>query len=81
MNKDRAATFVNGVIAGAGIILSFMGIVYLRSIGPLEGIMGLSTTETRIAIFIGIIVSAIAILCEVYKKKEKAKINDAEQKF
>jgi len=74
-------SFLNGVIAGAGIALSIMSIVFLRMTGPLEGKMGFTTTEIRIAIFLGFIVFTVSLLYEVYRKKDGDKQSRIEDKF
>jgi len=64
------SSFVNGVIAGAGAVLALMSAAFLQFVGPLENIQGVTTTEIRIAIFLGGIVCAVAIGYEFYSKKE-----------
>jgi len=68
--KDTAS-FVNGLIAGAGAVLALMSVAFLQYVGPLENVQGVSTTELRIAILLGGLVCAIAIGYEFYSKKEK----------
>ena len=65
-------SFVNGLIAGAGVVLAFMSYGFLLFIAPLENIQGVTTTELRIAIFLGGLVTAVAIAYEFYSKKETA---------
>ena len=67
--------FINGIIAGAGLSLAIMSIAFLQIIGPLEGKMGFSTTEIRVAIFLGFIVFTVSLLYEVYRKKNNDKQN------
>jgi len=71
MQDGLELSFVNGVIAGAGVSLAIMSIAFLRMTGPLEGKMGFTTTEIRVAIFLGFIVFTIALLYEIYRKKTK----------
>jgi len=78
---DSKSSFINGVIAGAGIALSVMSIAFLQMTGPLEGKMGFTTTETRIAIFLGFLVFTISLLYEIYRKKDIGKENRIEDKF
>jgi len=61
---------VNGLIAGAGAVLAIMSVAFLWILGPLEGTMGLATTEIRVGILLGGIVCAAAIVYEFYRKKE-----------
>ena len=68
--KDTAS-FVNGLIAGAGAVLALMSVAFLQYVGPLENVQGVSTTEIRVAILLGGIVCAAAIGYEFYSKKEK----------
>jgi len=63
-------SFVNGLIAGAGVALALMSYGFLQYISPLENIQGVSSTEIRIAIFLGGLVAAVAIAYEFYSKKE-----------
>ena len=73
MNSDKIATFLNGLIAGAGAVLAIMSFGFLQFVGPLENIRGVTTTELRIAILLGGIVCAVAIGYEFYQKKETTK--------
>jgi len=73
--SDYVITFVNGFIAGAGIILAIMSFVFLSIIGPEEGIEGITTTEVRFAIFAGVASCAVAIGYEYYRKKG---VNDSQ---
>jgi len=73
MNSDKIATFVNGIIAGAGAVLAFMSYGFLLYVSPLENIQGVTTTELRIAILLGGIVCAVAVGYEFYSKKDKPK--------
>ncbi len=65
-------SFVNGLIAGAGVALALMSYGFLQYVSPLENIQGVSTTEIRVAIFLGGLVTAVAIAYEFYSKKETA---------
>ena len=64
------SSFVNGLIAGAGAVLALMSVAYLRIVTPLEGVMGVSSTDIRVAIFLGGIVCAVAVAYEYYGKKQ-----------
>ena len=68
--SDSLLSFINGIIAGAGAVLALMSAAFLQFIGPLENIQGVTTTEIRVAIFLGGIVCAVAIGYEFYRKKE-----------
>ena len=65
------SSFVNGIIAGAGAVLVIMSVAFLQMTSPLEGVMGFTTTEIRVAILLGAIVCAVAVGYEFYSKKEK----------
>lgn len=80
MNLEKHLSFLNGLIAGAGITLSIMSIAFLKMTGPLEGKMGFTTTEIRIAVFLGFIVFTVSILYEIYRKKDN-KQNLIEDEF
>jgi len=73
MNSDKIASFVNGIIAGAGAVLAFMSYGFLHYVSPLENIQGVTTTELRVAILLGGIVCAVAVGYEFYSKKDKPK--------
>ena len=70
MEQKSKYSFVNGLIAGAGIVLGFMSYGYLQFIAPIENLQGVSSTEIRVAIMLGGIVAAAAIGYEFYTKKE-----------
>ena len=67
---DSISSFVNGLIAGAGVVLALMSYGFLQFVKPLENIQGVTTTELRIAILLGGIVCAAAVGYEFYRKKE-----------
>ena len=69
------SSFVNGLIAGAGIVLALMSFGFLQYIAPVENQQGISSTEIRVAIMLGGIVTAVAIGYEFYSKKEEKKQN------
>ena len=78
--SDSISSFVNGILAGAGAVLAFMSVAFLQFISPLENIQGVTTTEVRVAIFLGGIVCAVAVGYEFYGKKEtKKKIQEKDQ--
>lgn len=78
MISESRYSFMIGVIAGTGIALSIMAIAFLQMTEPLEGKMGFTTMEIRIAIFLGFIVFITALLYEIYRKKDEnqTKITD-----
>ena len=76
MEQKSKLSFINGLIAGAGIALALMSYAMLQYLAPLEGIQGLTTTETRVAILLGGIVAAVAIGYEFYFKNETKKDDD-----
>ena len=73
MNSESKLSFMNGLIAGAGISLAIMSIAFLIMTSPLEGKMGFSTTEIRVAIFLGFVVFTVTVLYEIYRKKDNYK--------
>jgi len=73
MSSDSKLSFVNGLIAGAGIVLALMSYGFLQFVGAMENIQGVTTTELRVAILLGGIVSAVAIGYEFYNKKKSVK--------
>lgn len=68
------SSFVNGLIAGAGIALTLMSIGFLYYIAPIENQQGVSSTEIRVAIMLGGIVAAASIGYEFYSRKEEKKL-------
>ena len=81
MGFESKWSFLNGTIAGIGIALSVMSIAFLQMVGPLEGKMGFTTTEIRVAIFLGFIVFTASLLYEMYRKKNNDKQNRIEDEF
>jgi len=73
MPSNSLSSFVNGLIAGSGAVLAIMSVGYLQMLGPLEGTMGLTTTEIRVGIILGGLVCAAAIGYEFYNRKETKK--------
>lgn len=69
--SDSISSFVNGVIAGAGIVLALMSYGFLQFVEPLENVQGVTTTELRVAILLGGLVCAVAVGYEFYSKKQK----------
>jgi len=67
--SNSISSFVNGVIAGAGAVLAIMSSALLVLYAPLELSKALTTTELRVAIFLGAIVFAVAVAYEFYSKK------------
>ena len=74
--SDSMLSFINGVIAGAGAVLALMSVAFLQFVAPLENIQGVTTTEIRVAIFLGGIVCAVAIGYEFYSKKETKSLSE-----
>ena len=68
--SDSPSSFVNGLLAGAGAVLALMSVAFVQMTAPLEGVMGFTSTEIRVAILLGGIVCAVAIGYEFYRKKE-----------
>jgi len=81
MSSESKLSFLNGLIAGAGAVLAFMSYGLLQFLAGMENIQGITTTELRVAIFLGAIVSAVAVGYEFYKKKKpvKEKIEETEK--
>ena len=75
------SSFINGVIAGTGITLTIMAMRFLQITEPLEGKSGVTTTEIRIAIFLGFIVFTISLLYEIYRKKDNDGQSRIEDEF
>ena len=71
MNIESKMSFINGLLAGAGISLSLMAYGFLHFTSGLENIGGVTTTEIRVAILLGGIVAAVSIGYEFYTKKDK----------
>jgi len=82
MSSESNLSFINGLIAGAGVVLALMSYGFLQFVGALENIQGVTTTELRVAIMLGGIVSAVAIGYEFYNKKKpvKEQIENTEKK-
>ncbi len=72
--SDSLLSFINGIIAGAGAVLALMSTAFLQFVSPLENVQGVTTTEIRVAIFLGGIVCAVAIGYEFYSKREPKSI-------
>ena len=68
--SDSMLSFVNGIIAGAAAVLALMSVAFVYMVAPLEGVMGFTSTEIRVAILLGGIVCATAVGYEFYRKKE-----------
>ena len=68
MGSESKSSFINGMIASAGLTLSIMSIAFLQMMGHLEGKIGFTTTEIRVAIFLGFLVFIISLLYERYRK-------------
>ena len=67
--NSSISSFVNGAIAGAGAVLAIMSSALLVLYAPLELSKAITTTELRVAIFLGAIVFAVAVAYEFYNKK------------
>ena len=73
------SSFVNGLIAGAGIALAVMSVGFLYYIAPIENQQGVSSTEIRVAIMLGGLVAAVSIGYEYYLNKNKSKSTDPDK--
>ena len=71
-----SSSFVNGIIAGAGIVMVLMSVGFLYYIAPVENQQGVSSTEIRVAIFLGGLVAAVAIGYEFYTQKQDKNKSD-----
>ena len=71
MPSNSLPSFVNGLIAGAGIALALMSYGFMKFTSSLENIQGVTSTELRVAILLGGLVAAVAIGYEFYTKKDK----------
>ena len=69
MRTDQITSFVNGIIAGSSAMLAITAIFFLKIVNPLEGKSGITTVEIRLGIFFGLVVCVIAILYEIYRRK------------
>ena len=67
------SSFINGLVAGAGIALSLMSYGFLLYIAPVENQQGVSSTEIRVAIMLGGLVAAASIGYEYYLNKNESK--------
>jgi len=67
--SNSISSFINGAIAGAAAVLAIMSSALLVLYAPLEVSKALTTTELRVAIFLGAIVFAVAVAYEFYKNK------------
>lgn len=71
MSTESKESFLNGLIAGAGIALAVLSYAFVQYVAPLENQPGISTTEPKIAILLGALVFAAAVAYEFYGKKKK----------
>ena len=69
MASDSLPSFVNGILAGAGAVVSIMAFAFMQLVGKYEGVMGVTTAEMRVAIILGGIVCAAAVGYEFYRKR------------
>ena len=67
------SSFINGLVAGAGIALALMSYGFLLYIAPVENQQGVSSTEIRVAIMLGGLVAAASIGYEYYLNKIESK--------
>lgn len=72
---ESKSSFIHGIIAGTGITLAIMSIAFLQIARPLEGKMGFTATEIRIAVFLGFLVFTISLLYEYHRKKDNNRQN------
>jgi len=68
-----SSSFINGLVAGAGIALALMSYGFLLYIAPVENQQGVSSTEIRVAIMLGGLVAAASIGYEYYLNKNESK--------
>ena len=73
MDSDNNASFINGIIVGAGAMLAVLAYAFVRMIAPLEGTAGFSATDVRVAVVLGAIVFAVAVVYEFYGRKKTKK--------
>ena len=71
MPSNSLSSFVNGLIAGAGIALALMSYGFMKFTSSLGDLPGVVDTELRVAILLGGMVAAVAIGYEFYTKKDK----------
>ena len=71
MASNSLPSFVNGLIAGAGIALALMSYGFMKFTSSLGDLPGVTDTELRVAILLGGIVAAVAIGYEFYTKKDR----------
>ena len=69
MTTDSLPSFINGILAGAGAVVAVMSFAFMQLVGKYEGIMGVTTSEMRVAIILGGIVCAAAVGYEFYRKR------------
>jgi len=65
------SSLINGLIAGAGIVLALMSFGFLQYVGPIENIQEGITTNLQVAILLGGIIAVVAIAYEFYSKRTK----------
>lgn len=65
---------------GGGATLAILSAILLASIGSLESILGFTVMEIRAAIFLGTLVTVIAITYEIYLQN-KSKLHKSKNKF
>lgn len=73
MDSDTNSSFINGVIAGAGVMLAVLSLAFVRMMTPLEGISGFTTTEVRVAMILGALVFVVSVVYEFYSRKKTKK--------
>ena len=71
MSSNSLSSFVNGLIAGAGIVLALTSYGFMKFTSSLGDLPGVTNTELRVAILLGGIVAAASIGYEFYTKKVK----------
>ena len=76
---DSIASFVNGVLAGAGAVLALMSFGLLQLTKSIEGVMGFSNIEIRVGMLMGALVCAVAIGYEYYRKKDVKKQSQSQK--
>jgi len=71
VNITISTSLVNGLVAGAGIVLALMSFGFIQYVETVESIEEVTKTQLHIAIFLGVIVAAVSIVYEFYSKKDK----------
>jgi len=65
------SSLINGLIAGAGIVLALMSFGFLQYVSVLKNLPEGTITNLQISIFLGGIIAVVAIAYEFYSKRTK----------